>query len=39
MKTFAYDACQILFFHGQGRFIQIFNIQVLKHMAGWHIAE
>ena len=39
MQTFAYNSGQILFFHGQRRFIEIFHIQILEHMAGRYIAE
>ena len=39
MQAFQSHAGQMLLLHGQRRFIEIFHIQVLKHMAAGHVAE
>ena len=39
LQAFADHICQVLLFHGQRRFVEVFHIQVLKHMGDGDITE
>ena len=38
-EAFAGRLGQMLFLHGQGRFIKIFHVQVLQHVMAGHVTE
>ena len=38
-QAFAGGLGEMLPFHGKGRFVEIFHIQVLEDVGAWHVAE